>query len=81
MQHFTEKEKWMQEEQKEQTRKRRAYTAAEFAEVWDRWGRGESSKTIATGNGQRSVGLLAAVALRRHPPANALPLASGANAG
>ncbi len=37
----------MQEEQKEQTRKRRRYTAAEFAEVWDRWGRGESSKTIA----------------------------------
>ena len=47
MQHFTEKEKWMQEEQKEQTRKRRSYTAAEFAEVWDRWGRGESSKKIA----------------------------------
>ena len=41
MQHFTEKEKWMQEEQKEQGRKRRSYTAAEFAEVWDRWGRGE----------------------------------------
>ena len=37
----------MQEEQKEQTRKRRSYTAAEFAEVWDRWGRGESSKKIA----------------------------------
>ena len=47
MQHFTEKEEWMQEEQKEQTRKRRSYTAAEFAEVWDRWGRGESSKKIA----------------------------------
>jgi len=47
MQHFTEKEKWMQEEQKEQTRKRRAYTAADVAELWDRWGRGESSKKIA----------------------------------
>ena len=33
--------------QEEQNRKRRAYTAAEFAEVWDRWGRGESSKTTA----------------------------------
>ncbi len=33
------------------------------------------------GNGQRSVGLLAAVALRRHPPANALPLASGVDVG
>ncbi len=39
----------MQKEQKEQTRKRRAYTAAEFAEVWDRWRRGESSKKIAHG--------------------------------
>ena len=47
MQHFTEKEKWMQEEQREQTRKRRAYTAADLAELWDRWGRGESSKKIA----------------------------------
>ena len=47
MQHFTEEEKWMQEEQKEQPRKRRAYTAAEVAELWDRWGRGESSKKIA----------------------------------
>lgn len=37
----------MQEEGKEQTRKRRAYTAADVAELWDRWGRGESSKTIA----------------------------------
>jgi IS30 family transposase len=37
----------MQEERKEQTRQRRAYTAAEFAEVWDRWRRGESSKKIA----------------------------------
>ena len=37
----------MQKEQKEQTRSRRAYTATEFAEVWDRWQRGESSKKIA----------------------------------
>lgn len=37
----------MQEERKEQTRKRRAYTAADVAELWDRWGRGESSKKIA----------------------------------
>ena len=37
----------MQEEQKEETRKRRAYTAADVAELWDRWGRGESSKKIA----------------------------------
>jgi len=37
----------MQEQQREQKRKRRGYTAAEFAEVWDRWGRGESSKKIA----------------------------------
>ncbi len=34
----------MQEQQK---RRRREYTAAELADVWDRWGRGESSKTIA----------------------------------
>ncbi len=47
MQHFTEKEEWMQEQQKKQRRKRRGYAAAELAEVWDRWGRGESSKTIA----------------------------------
>ena len=37
----------MQEKQREPKRKRRGYTAAEFAEVWDRWGRGESSKKIA----------------------------------
>ena len=42
----------MQEEQKEQTRQRRAYTAAEYAEVWDRWGRGESSKKIAEAMGR-----------------------------
>jgi len=28
-------------------RKRQSYTAAGLAQVWDRWGRGESSKTIA----------------------------------
>ena len=44
MQHFTEKEKWMATKQK---RKRREYTAAELAEVWDRWERRESSKVIA----------------------------------
>ena len=47
MQHFTEKEEWMQRKQREQRRQRRSYTAAEFAEVWDRWDRGESSKSIA----------------------------------
>ncbi len=36
----------MQRKQK-QRRKPRAYTAAELAEVWDRWKRGESSKEIA----------------------------------
>ena len=43
----------MQEEQKEQTRKRRAYTAADLAELWESWSRGESPKTIArvTGRG------------------------------
>ncbi len=30
-----------------QARKRRGYTAADLAEVWDRWQRGESSKQIA----------------------------------
>ena len=33
--------------QRKQKRKRRAYTAAELAEVWDRWGRGEPSDGIA----------------------------------
>ena len=33
--------------QRKQSRKRREYTAAELAEVWDRWERGESSKAIA----------------------------------
>lgn len=47
LQHFTEKEEWMQEEAKEQKRKPRAYTDADRAELWDRWGRGESSKAIA----------------------------------
>jgi hypothetical protein len=47
IQHFTEKEEWMQRKQREQKRQRRSYTAAECAEVWDRWGRGESSKMIA----------------------------------
>ena len=32
---------------KNEKRKRRAYTAADLAELWDRWGRGESSKRIA----------------------------------
>ena len=32
---------------KKQTRKRRKFTVAELAEVWDRWQRGESSKVIA----------------------------------
>ncbi len=32
---------------KKQQRKRRGFTAAEVAEVWDRWRRGESSKVIA----------------------------------
>ena len=71
----------MQEEQKEQTRKRRSYTAAEFAEVWDRWGRGESSKKIARVMDRGPSVYTAAVALRRHPPANALPLASGVDVG
>ncbi len=33
-------------------RRRRAYTAADLAEVWDRWGRGESSKKIAAAMGR-----------------------------
>ena len=33
--------------QRKQKRKRRAYTAAELAEVWDRWQRGEPSDGIA----------------------------------
>ncbi len=37
----------MQQKKKKQQRKRRAYTAADLAEMWDRWKRGESSKTIA----------------------------------
>ncbi len=37
----------MQQKKKQQKRKRRAYTAADLAELWDRWKRGESSKTIA----------------------------------
>ena len=37
----------MQQKKKKQKRKRRAYTAADLAELWDRWKRGESSKTIA----------------------------------
>ncbi len=37
----------MQQKKKKQKRKRRAYTAADLAEMWDRWKRGESSKTIA----------------------------------
>jgi hypothetical protein len=40
------KEKRMQRK-KNENRTRRAYTAADLAEVWDRWGRRESSKTIA----------------------------------
>ena len=36
----------MQEQGKKQ-RKRRVYTAEDLAELSDRWGRGESSKTIA----------------------------------
>ena len=34
------------------TRSRRAYTAADVAELWDRWGRGESSKKIAEAMGR-----------------------------
>ena len=37
-------EKWMQRKQK---KRRRGYTAAELAEVFDRWQRGESSVGIA----------------------------------
>ena len=33
-------------------RTRRAYTAADVAELWDRWGRGESSKKIAEAMGR-----------------------------
>ena len=33
--------------QRKQKRKRRAYTAAELAEVWDRWQRGEPSDGLA----------------------------------
>jgi len=35
-----------------QKRRRRAYTAADVAELWDRWGRGESSKKIAAAMGR-----------------------------
>ncbi len=34
-------------QRKQKKKRRRAYTAAELAEVWDRWGRGESSDGIA----------------------------------
>ncbi len=43
----------MQQKKKKQKRKRRAYTAADLAELWDRWKRGESSKTIARVMGRR----------------------------
>jgi len=33
--------------QRKQTKRRRGYTAAELAEVFDRWGRGASSAGIA----------------------------------
>ena len=51
MQHFTEKEKWMGEQQK---RKRPGLTTAELAEIWDRWERGESSDGIARALNRRS---------------------------
>ncbi len=67
----------MQKKKQKQKRKRRAYTAADLAELWDRWKRGESSKTNRPGDGQRSVGIHGAVALWRYPPTSTLPLASG----
>ena len=66
---------------KNEKRKRRAYTAADLAELWDRWGRGESSKTIARVMDRGGVGVHGAVAARRHPPASPLRRATGVNAG
>jgi len=67
--------------QRKQKKRRRGYTAAELAEVFDRWVRGESSAGIARALNRGWECVLSAVALRGDPPANQVSLSQGANCG
>ena len=52
-----------------QRRKRRFFTAAESAEIWDRWRRGEGLKSIGRVFGKSSSSIFAHIPKRRHSAA------------
>ena len=63
-------------------RKRRFFTAAESAEIWDRWQRGEGLKSIGRVFGKTSSSIFAHLRPHwRHSAAAATTLQAGADAG
>jgi hypothetical protein len=59
---------------------RRGFTAAEKAELWDRWQRGESLKAIGRAFGKPSSSIFPGVAIRWNSSSSSTSIAIGADA-